>query len=580
MTRTKTPVEFSRVLDVLDRVTKSLEGDGHGGGPIADVLNNGTKVVEGNGGQIKSALDELSKALRLSSDGGAQTREQITTIVKNISTLFDAVAANDGKLREFASTIHQVSQIMADEDIGSGNTGRRFDQLIQRAGDLLDANRDTIKQALLNGNTTLQTVTDKQRDLAELLDVAPMLADNAYNMIDRANGAVRARVPHRPTGLRQPIHQRDLQPDGPSPTRMQHGNNPGLRPGFRIDLRAGRHGRDGAEMTAMRGGVAMAVAVLITSGCATNGLASLPLPAPGLGSGGYTLTAVFSNALNLPMNAKVKLAGADVGQVESMVARNYTAVTTLRIRNGVLLPRGSTAELRTATPLGDVFVALKPPANDPADDPTLHNGDTIGLDSTAAAATVESVLSSAAILVNGGAVRNFTNIINGFGKATGDQGQAFGELIRKSNQLVGTLDTRSDQISTALTQLSRLADQLDAKDATITELMTAARPATATLADNTTELIESGRTGRRHRPVAGQISVDRRHRRKRPKHDPRPEHDRRRRQRRCGQPRYQPLRAEPDDSPVGQIDFGKRDFGACRRGQADTRIPSRHRISR
>ena len=193
LTRTKTPVEFSRVLNVLDRVTKSLAGDGHGGGPVADVLNNGTKVVEGNGGQIKSALDELSKALRLSSDGGAQTREQITTIVKNISTLFDAVSANDGKLREFASTIHQVSQIMADEDIGSGNTGRRFDQLIQRAGDLLDTNRDTIKRALLNGNSTLKTVTDKRRDLAELLDVAPMLADNAYNMIDRANGAVRAR---------------------------------------------------------------------------------------------------------------------------------------------------------------------------------------------------------------------------------------------------------------------------------------------------------------------------------------------------------------------------------------------------
>lgn len=234
--------------------------------------------------------------------------------------------------------------------------------------------------------------------------------------------------------------------------------------------------------------LAMAAAALITSGCATNGLASLPLPAPGLGSGGYALTAVFANALNLPMNAKVKLAGADVGQVESMRARNYTAVTTLRIRDGVLLPRGSTAELRTATPLGDVFVALKPPADDPADMPILHDGDTIGLDSTAAAATVESVLSSAAVLVNGGAVRNFTNIINGFGKATGDQGQAFGELIRKSNQLVGTLDSRSDQISGALAQLSRLSDQLDAKDATIAELMTAARPATATLADNSTEL--------------------------------------------------------------------------------------------
>lgn len=233
---------------------------------------------------------------------------------------------------------------------------------------------------------------------------------------------------------------------------------------------------------------ALAAVTAMTSACATNGLASLPLPAPGLGSGGYSLTAVFANALNLPMNAKVKLAGADVGQVESMVARDYTAVTTLRIRDGVRLARGSTAELRTATPLGDVFVALKPPADDPADAPLLKNGDTIGLESTAAAATVESVLSSAAVLVNGGAVRNFTNIINGFGKATGEQGQAFGDLIRKSNELIGRLDSRSDQISTALTQMSRLADQLDAKDGSITELMAAARPATSTLADNTEQL--------------------------------------------------------------------------------------------
>ncbi|OMC26097.1 MlaD family protein [Mycobacterium colombiense] len=237
-----------------------------------------------------------------------------------------------------------------------------------------------------------------------------------------------------------------------------------------------------------RGMLTVVAAAMVTAGCATNGLASLPLPAPGLGSGGYSLNAVFSNALNLPMNAKVKLAGADVGQLESMVARNYTAVTRLRIRDGVQLPRGSTAELRTATPLGDVFVALKPPADDPADTPLLRNGDTIGLDSTAAAATVESVLSSAAILVNGGAVRNFTNIINGFGKATGDQGQAFGDMIRKSNELLGTLDARSDQISRALTQLSCLADQLDAKNQTIGDLMTAASPATSALADNTSQL--------------------------------------------------------------------------------------------
>jgi virulence factor Mce-like protein len=230
--------------------------------------------------------------------------------------------------------------------------------------------------------------------------------------------------------------------------------------------------------------------LLAISGCATDGLASLPLPVPGAGSGGYTLTAVFANALNLPANAKVKLAGADVGEVESMMARNYTAVTTLRIMDGVQLPRGTTAELRSATPLGDVFVSVRPPTPvDPAV-PLLKNGDTIGLEATTAAATVESVLSSAAILVNGGAIRNFTNIINGLGKATGDQGQAFGTLIRKTNHTLGTLNARSDQISTALTETSRLVDQIEAKNETVSELMAAAGPATETLAEHTTQIAD------------------------------------------------------------------------------------------
>lgn len=233
-----------------------------------------------------------------------------------------------------------------------------------------------------------------------------------------------------------------------------------------------------------------AIVCLTASGCATDGLASLPLPAPGVGTGGYRLTAVFSNALNLPANAKVKLAGADVGQMESMVARNYTAVTTLRIMDGVQLPLGSTAELRSATPLGDVFVAIKPPPTVQPGTALLKDGDTIGLESTTAAATVESVLGSAAILVNGGAVRNFTNIINGLGKATGDQGQAFGTLIRKTNNTLGKLNARSEEIATAMSETSRLASEIAAKNQVLSEVMAEARPATDTLAAHTTEIAD------------------------------------------------------------------------------------------
>ncbi|AMU54608.1 Putative MCE family protein [Mycobacteroides abscessus subsp. massiliense] len=191
--KTKTPVEFDRVLGMLDKLSVSLKGDGNGQGPVSDIINAAAGVADGNGDKIKSGLDELSKALRLSSEGGVTTREQMTTIIKNVSSLFDAAAANDGKLREFSTTIHQLSNIIDDEALGTGTTGRQLNDLVTQAGDLLDANRDHIKQSILNGNTALKTVVDNQRELAETIDVAPLAVENLYNTVDQDNGSFRAR---------------------------------------------------------------------------------------------------------------------------------------------------------------------------------------------------------------------------------------------------------------------------------------------------------------------------------------------------------------------------------------------------
>ena len=231
-------------------------------------------------------------------------------------------------------------------------------------------------------------------------------------------------------------------------------------------------------------------AAAVTSACATDGLGSLPLPAPGIGGGGYTLTAVFANVLNLPAHARVKVAGADVGDVESITAQNYSAVISLRIMDGVAIPVGSVAELRSATPLGDVFVAIKPPAPQNPNAKLLKGGDTIGLDSTSAASTVESMLSAAALLVNGGAFRNLTNVINGAGKATGDRGQAFGHLISQTNDLLGRLNARSHQIDTAVSETARLADTLAAKNQAIADILSAAGPATEVLSANADQLAD------------------------------------------------------------------------------------------
>ena len=236
--------------------------------------------------------------------------------------------------------------------------------------------------------------------------------------------------------------------------------------------------------------IAAACVTAVLAGCAT-GLQSLPLPAPGqMGGNAITVTAAFANAMNLPQKAKVKLNGADIGEVESIRTRDFTAYVTMRINADVALDTGATAQLRSATPLGDIFVAIRPHPEQAPGARRLHDGDTIALASTTSAATVEDVLGSAALLVNGGAIDRLVAVVNGAGKAVGGKGAKVAALLHESNRLISRLNARSGQIDAALRNTADLAATLAARQQTLDEVITAAVPAMTVINDNTTQLAD------------------------------------------------------------------------------------------
>lgn len=192
MARTRTPVEFDRVLAMINTLSIELQGDDAGSGPIADLLDVSAAMTDGRGPQIRSALGELSTALKMSDERGAPTGDAITTIVKSLDTLTTAAAENDQTIRDFGSAIRQLSAVLADQHLGSGSTGAQLNQLVTETADLLDTNRDTMKSTITNTEQVTRAITDYQRELAEVLDVAPMLLDNVYNMIDKEKDAIRA----------------------------------------------------------------------------------------------------------------------------------------------------------------------------------------------------------------------------------------------------------------------------------------------------------------------------------------------------------------------------------------------------
>lgn len=239
-----------------------------------------------------------------------------------------------------------------------------------------------------------------------------------------------------------------------------------------------------ALQTALAAGLATMV-----SGCAV-GLDRLPLPAPVAGGKSFELTAIFSNALNLPANAKVKLYGADIGEVESIEAKDFTAQVRMRINGDAPVYEGATAELRSGTLLGDVFVQLRPDPQQAATAVRLREGETIPLASTAAAPTVEELLNSMAMLVNGGTVGHLVRTLNGAGQALGGRGEKVGNLLEQTRTLLSRMTARSGQLSDALRHTSEMAATMSARQATLDEALAAGAPAVATIADNANQIAD------------------------------------------------------------------------------------------
>ncbi|WP_414625836.1 MlaD family protein [Gordonia alkanivorans] len=226
-------------------------------------------------------------------------------------------------------------------------------------------------------------------------------------------------------------------------------------------------GRTVAERTRgrsrMRRGAVTAVLLSALMGLTGCGLLpgltveQIPLPAPGGIGDSIRLTANFDNALNLPTRAKVKLNGTDVGQVDTIVAKDYSAIVTMDVSKKTELPVGTGAELRQATPLGDVFVALLPPPT--ATKGLMVDGDTL-TGPTSAASTVEDLLISMSGVVDSGSLNSLTVILTELSAAVATNPTDLNGAIRGLTTGIRKLNQSSAQVDRSLENTRILTGQL------------------------------------------------------------------------------------------------------------------------
>lgn len=183
----------------------------------------------------------------------------------------------------------------------------------------------------------------------------------------------------------------------------------------------------------------------------------IPLPAPGGISDSITVHTSFENALNLPNKAKVRLGGLDVGEVEAIVAKNYRAEVTMKVAKDTELPIGTGAELRQATPLGDVFVALQPPAD--TSKGMVRDGGTL-TGPTSAAATVEDLLVSLTGLVDSGSVSSLQRIFTELSTAIGGNAPELHGAIEGFTTAIDKFNKNSAAVDQSMAVTARWSKEL------------------------------------------------------------------------------------------------------------------------
>ncbi len=260
------------------------------------------------------------------------------------------------------------------------------------------------------------------------------------------------------------------------------------------------------------------VGALAMSGCAIS-LQSLP-KVSGLDAASYPIYAVFSNVLNLPDEAQVRVGAQVVGQVGAITTRDFRADLTLDIEKSVRLPVGTIAQVRFDDPLGDEYILLEPP-------PTRSTGTTdaarqflapgahIPDSSTSTAPSVEDTFGALSLVLNGGGINQLQTIIGQLNDTFNGNQTPIRSFLTTIDDGVSSLSGGRAAIDDALTSISNLSTKLNAGAPTIANGISTIAPAIGVLASENqqisgllTQLSNLGAVGTQIAQQSGQDAVN------------------------------------------------------------------------
>ncbi|MFI0404618.1 MCE family protein [Actinomadura sp. 3N508] len=179
--RTATPLELDQLYDAVRRFSADLGPQGvNAHGALSDVVRVGAANLGGNGKALNTTIADLGKASQTLSDSSGD----LYATVANLNRFSVMLRENDAQIRLAEGQLAEVSGFLAADRDELGAALRSLALALAEVKGFIEDNRALLEQNVGKLAGITQVLVDQRASLAEILDTAPLLTQNALNAYD------------------------------------------------------------------------------------------------------------------------------------------------------------------------------------------------------------------------------------------------------------------------------------------------------------------------------------------------------------------------------------------------------------
>ena len=203
--RTAVPVEWDDVKTQLSRLATELgPSQGVSDTATARFIDSAADAMAGNGDKLRQTLAQLSGVGRILADGSGN----IVDIIKNLQTFISALRDSSTQIVEFQGRLATLTSVLDGSRSDLDNALTNVAEVVDDVERFVKNTRSQTAEQIQRLANVTQNVVDHQKDLEQILHVAPTAIANTLNMFDPRDGGatgIFTLVQHKQS---RPIHLR------------------------------------------------------------------------------------------------------------------------------------------------------------------------------------------------------------------------------------------------------------------------------------------------------------------------------------------------------------------------------------